>query len=579
MTSNAAGAGSSFLIADCGHTTTTAALFDVVAGRRRLLACASAPTTAGAPYFDVSAGVQEAVRRIEAITGRILLTQAGDIVRPVQPAGSGVDHFGATVSAAQPLHAVIGGLLEEVSVASARRALNTVYATEVEHLSLADTRDEETQVNALLSQEPDIIILTGGTDHGESQRLLRILETVELSLSLREVGKRPHVIFAGNRAMRERVSATLGNLTTVHVVANLRPTVQTEQLGELVSLIGNLYDEQKLDDLPGMGQVNSWSTYPPQLTARAFAQMVRYFGALYQGRVLGVDAGSDSVTVALADEQDLQLTIRSDLGLGRPIDRFLTPDAAQEVAAWLPRDGAAEGVADLLQTKALYPGAIPMTEEELQIEQALARYVLREAAQSAAENWGWADRNGGLPSYSLLLLRGQALTQSPRGGQTLLMALDALQPTGVFAVALDQYGVLPALGLLAQREPLAAVQILEGGVLLDLGWVIAPHGRVAEGQPLLRIQVEAESQGHLNVDVVGGDLMLLPLAPGEQAKLLLQPARRVDIGFGPGQSKKITIHGGTVGLVIDGRGRPLELPDDSEKRQSLLQRWRWDMGG
>jgi hypothetical protein len=579
MTTNAVGAGKSFLIADVGHTTTTVALFDAVAGRHRLLACASAPTTAATPYFDVTAGIQEAARRVEAITGRALLTQAGDILRPVQPSGSGVDHFGATVSAAQPLQAVIGGLLEEVSVASARRALNTVYATEVEHLSLADTRDEETQVNALLSQEPDVIILTGGTDQGESQRFLRILETVELSLSLREAGKRPQVIFAGNRAMRERVSAALGNYTTVHVAANLRPTVETEQLGELVTLIGNFYDEQKLGDYPGMGDVTSWSTYPPQLTARAFAQMVRYFGALYHERVLGVDAGSDSVTIALADADELQLSIRSDLGLGRPIGDFLTPGVVEEVSAWLAPDITAEAVSDLLHTKALYPASIPMTDEELQVEQALARYVLREAARSAAANWGWSDRGGGLPPFSLLLLRGQALTHAPRAGQTLLMALDALQPSGVFAVALDQYGVLPALGLLAQREPLAAVQTLEGGVLLDLGWVIAPRGRVSAGQPLLRVKVESESQGHLNVDVVGGDLMLLPLPPGEQADLLLQPARRVDIGYGPGQSKKITIHGGTVGLVIDGRGRPLELPDNAEKRQSLLQRWRWDMGG
>jgi hypothetical protein len=579
MTSSAAGAGKSFLIADCGHTTTTVALFDLVAGGHRLLACASAPTTAGTPYFDVTAGIQEAIHRVEAITGRTLLTQAGDIIQPVQPAGSGVDHFGATVSAAQPLQVVIGGLLEDVSVASARRALNTVYATEVEHLSLADTRDEETQVNALLSQEPDLIVLTGGTDHGESQRLLRILDTVELSLSLREVGKRPQVIFAGNRAMREPVSAALGNYTTVQVAANLRPTVETERLGELVTVIGDYYDEYKLGDLPGMGDVTSWSTYPPQLTARAFAQMMRYFGALYHDRVLGVDAGSDSATIVLAGEEELQLTIRSDLGLGRPIGDYLTPDVVKDVTSWLALDSLDEAVSNFLHTKALYPATIPMTDEELQIEQALTRYVLREAARSAAENWGWSDLGGGLPPFSLLLLRGQALTHTPRAGQTLLMALDALQPTGVFAVALDQYGVLPALGLLAQREPLAAVQILEGGVLLDLGWVIAPLGRVSSGQPLLRVQVEAESQGHLNVDVVGGDLMLLPLPPGEQANLLLQPARRVDIGYGPGQSKKITIHGGTVGLVIDGRGRPLELPDNAEKRQSLLQRWRWDMGG
>jgi hypothetical protein len=571
--------GKSFLIADCGHITTSVALFDAVAGRHRLIACAAAPTTTGTPLSDITIGIQQAVSRIEAITGRTLLTQSGDIISPVQPAGSGVDYFGATVSAAPPLRAVIAGLLEDVSVASARRALNSVYAAEVESVTLADTRDEETQINALLTQEPDVVILAGGTDDGDSKRLLRILDIVELSLGLREVGRRPQVIFAGTRALRERVTAELGSQTTVHVAANLRPTAETEQLGEVVTLVGSLYEELKLGELPGIGEVTSWSTYPPQPTARAFGQMIRYFGALYRDRVLGIDLGSDSVTVAAADNETLQLSVRSDLGMGQPIAELFTTQVAGEVASWLALDTSEGVLADFLHTKALHAGTVPMTEEELQIEQALARYLLREAVGSAAQNWGWSRNGAGIPSFSLLLLRGQALTQAPRGGQALLMALDALQPTGVFAVALDQYGVLPALGLLAQREPLAAVQILEGGVLLDLGWVVAPRGRVGTGQTLLRVKVDAERQGQLNVDVVGGDLMLLPLAPGEQAELVLEPARRVDVGFGRGQGKKITIHGGTVGLVIDARGRPLELPKDQEKRQALLQRWRWDMGG
>lgn len=571
--------GKSFLIADCGHTTTTVSLFDVVAGRHRLIACASAPTTTETPFSDITIGIQQAISRIEAITGRTLLTKSGDIISPVQPEGSGVDFFGATVSAAPPLRAVIGGLLEDVSVASARRALNTVYATEVESVTLADTRDEETQINALLAQEPDVVILAGGTDGGDSRRLLSILDVVELSLGLRDVGKRPQVIFAGNRSLRERVTAELGNQTTVHVAANLRPTAETEQLGDVVTLVGELYEELKLGELPGIGEVSSWSTYPPQPTARAFGQMIRYFGALYRDRVVGIDLGSDSVTVAAADEETLQLSVRSDLGMGRPIGEMLNPQVAGEVASWLALDTSQDALSDFLYTKAVHAGTVPMNEEELQVEQALARYLLREATGSAAQNWGWSQNGAGIPPFALLLLRGQALTQAPRGGQAMLMALDALQPTGVFAVALDQYGVLPALGLLAQREPLAAVQILEGGVLLDLGWVVAPRGRLGSGQTVLRVKVDAEKQGQLNVDVVGGDLMLLPLAPGEQAELVLEPARRVDIGFGPGKGKKITIHGGTVGLVIDARGRPLELPKEQEKRQALLQRWRWDMGG
>ncbi|MDT8304470.1 MAG: glutamate mutase L, partial [Anaerolineae bacterium] len=417
------------------------------------------------------------------------------------------------------------------------------------------------------------------TDNGDSKRLLGILDVVALSLGLREVGKRPQVVYAGNRALRERVTAELGSQTTVHVADNLRPTVETEHIGEVANLVNTLYEELKMAELPGFGEVVAWSSYPPQPTARAFSQMVRYFAALYQERVLGLDLGSNSVTIAVADEKNLQVAIHSNRGMGEPIAEFLDAGVVREIQKWLAIDVAEDTLADFLQTKALYPGTMPMTDEELQVEQALARYFLREAAGGAARNWAWPAAGSTVPPFALLLLRGQALTQAPRSAQALLMALDALQPTGVFAVALDQYGVLPALGLLALRHPLPAVQILEGGVLLDLGWVVAPRFRAAQGQTILRVRVNAEKQGQLNVEVAAGDLTLLPLAPGEQAELILEPSRRVDVGFGPGQGKTITIHGGTAGLVIDARGRPIELPKDQEERQALLQRWRWDMGG
>lgn len=569
----------SYLIADCGHTTTTVALFDRVAGRQRLVATGSTPTTAGSPAIDIAASIRLAIRHLEENTGRTLLAPSGDVMMPAQPSGSGVDYFGLTISAAPPLRAVIAGLVEDASVASARRALATIYAAEVDHITLADTRDEEAQVNALLAEQPDIIILTGGTDDGEGSRLLRILDTVDLALGLREGGKGPRVVYAGNRALREQVTAALGSQATTHVVSNVRPTLQTEQLAELSDLLGDLYQELKLDEVPGFDAVVSWQSYPAKPGARALGQMIRYFGALYRGRVLGLDVGSDSVTVAAADGDTLQLTVRTGMGMGRPLPALIDEAATAEILSWLPMEMTTSALRDFVHTKALYPGSIPMGEEELLLEQALTRYLMGRAIREAGETWEWARAGNGAPRFSLLLLRGQALTQNVRTGQALLMALDALQPTGVFSVALDQYGVLPALGLLAEREPLAVVQILEGGVLLDLGWVIAPNGRSSGRQSPLRVKVNAEAQGHLNVEVEPGELMLLPLAAGEKAELTLEPARGVDVGFGPGQGKKLTVHGGVLGLVIDARGRPLNLPAEEEERRETLRRWRWDMGG
>ena len=62
--------------------------------------------------------------------------------------------------------------------------------------------------------------------------------------------------------------------------------------------------------------------------------------------------------------------------------------------------------------------------------------------------------------------------------------------------------------------------------------------------------------------------------------LHLNARGRFDIGFGPGQGKKMTLTGGLVGgLVVDARGRPFTLPRDVADRRSLMRKWLWDMGG
>ena len=72
----------SYLIAECGTTNTTVALFDLAVGSYRLIAQATAPTTVGEPWLNIMEGVYLAIQRIEAITGRTLLTSQRKLITP-----------------------------------------------------------------------------------------------------------------------------------------------------------------------------------------------------------------------------------------------------------------------------------------------------------------------------------------------------------------------------------------------------------------------------------------------------------------------------------------------------------------
>lgn len=566
----------SYLVADCGRTTTTVTLFDMVEGRYRFIARGQALTTAAAPWFDLVRGVQQAISQISEATGRLLLTDQGILMRPTRPDGSGVDYFGAVVSAAEPLEALIVGLLEDVSVASARHALETIYAREVDHFSLADNRSQQAQIDAILKIKPDIILMAGGTDGGADQRLMDFVETVAMGIGMLDASLRPVVIYAGNNRLRPKAKELLSDVTSFHVADNVRPSLELEQITHVIGLVGEMYENRKIGVVPGIDEIMGWSTFPIMPTAHAFAGILEYFATLYKGRVMGLDIGSDSVTFVAAAPDELHLSVRSDLGMGQPMEHILSKVEPAAILEWVLSELSPNGLRDFIFTKALNPHTTPLTEDELHLEQAIARQMIRLVVDDAMDSWGWTGR---LPGINLLILRGGVITNTPRPGQAVLMVLDAVQPTGIFPLVIDRFSLLPAMGLLAAANPQLVVQVLNGGVLEDLGWVVAPTGRANPGDIILNVRMESEISGSIQIEVAYGTLEVLPLPPGQKAVLTLDPQRRFDVGAGPGRKRKVTVHGGSVGLIIDARGRPIRLPDEEAERRSQIRQWLWDLGG
>lgn len=45
------------------------------------------------------------------------------------------------------------------------------------------------------------------------------------------------------------------------------------------------------------------------------------------------------------------------------------------------------------------------------------------------------------------------------------------------------------------------------------------------------------------------------------------------MGAGKGKKVEAELHGGLVGIIIDGRGRPIEIPADEAKRVERVAQW------
>ncbi len=577
--------GESLLTVDVGAATTRAVLFDVVEGEYRLLANGSAPSTAEAPFKDVSEGVKNAIANLQAVTGRTLLDAERNLIMPAQPDGSGVDALVSTLSAGPVLKTIIVGLLADVSLESARRLAETTYTRIVDSIGLNDHRKVDQQIDSILRLRPDIVIVTGGSDGGASRSIHKMLEPVGLASYLLPQEKRPAVLFAGNQKLDDEVKELLANVTSaLHFGPNVRPSLDTEDLDPAARELAALYLNIRKSQLKGVETLEKWAGGHVLPTAYAEGRMMRFLGQIYGGTkgILGVDIGSSGAIVAAGFKEKTTLGVYPQFGLGENLPILLQYSSLEDILRWSTLDISSGVLRDFLYQKSLYPSSVPSTKEDQAISQAVARQALYLAVQTAKRDFppsAQVLKAGLLPSFEPILAGGGSLGDAPTPGQSLLLLLDAIQPVGVTTVILDRSDLLPILGAAASRNSILPVHVLESGAFQSLGTVVSVIATASYGALVLRAKLIYEDGNEARAEVKYGSLELLPLATGQSARLTLQPSHGADVGFGPGRGGTVRVTGGAMGVAIDGRGRPLTFPSDPGRRRDLIKKWFWTVGG
>ncbi len=319
------------LAVDIGSLNTRAALFDVVGDEYRFVARASALTTAEAPYNDVTAGVYNAVRELEGITGR-KLTEENRLIVPQRRDGSGLDLFIATSSAAPALRVAVAAVSSDISEPSALQAAESAYTHIVAHITLdegvkeipseddallskASTAWLQEQMDKLLAMPPEVVLIAGGIEGGPVAPLVRLAKVVagasreQASRAERaaRVNKQapgtPTAIYAGNSAAQDAVSETLKSVVEVRAVANLRPGLTIEQTGPAEEMMAGLYRERRVPQLPGYPVLSRWIEGAVVPTAESIRLIARYLYAHYGRETLIADVGASATSLYLANAE------------------------------------------------------------------------------------------------------------------------------------------------------------------------------------------------------------------------------------------------------------------------------------
>jgi hypothetical protein len=257
-------------------------------------------------------------------------------------------------------------------------------------------------------------------------------------------------------------------------------------------------------------------------------------------RALAASAASDALVVDVSEAMTSCVLARADglveavhavgIGIGVSADRVVARAGIDRVRRWLPWPMDAPALLERVFNRARWPGALPASEVALAIEMALAREAIGLALREASAAGFSVAAMRAAPN---VLVTGRAAS-FPRAAQTLIVAVDGLEPTGIASL---------------WREP-------DEGHAERVALVASLRTR---GIATLRF---AHAEGREEQRVSRGTVAVAPL----RGTVQISGAVR-----GVGDA-------GALGVVIDARGRPLALPHRDAERLPALGRWNAALG-
>lgn len=570
----------SILSVDFGSVHTRAVLFDLVEGRYQLLAVAETRSTDNFPVNDIAVGLDRVLRELTETTGRNFTGPDGRITTPENVNRVGVDVFTATASIGRPLRAVVVGLHPDLSVASAQRAASGTYVDVATAIHLADGRDMNDRLNAILLNTPDVIMIAGGTEGGAQSSVMALIDTVRLAITLIDKSRRPTIIFAGNSQLAAQLTSIFEGLTTLLIAQNVRPSADDERIESAQLQLArafDLYKEERSQDFAPIAATSAVGVLP---TAQGYRIVADYLGKTYAGGVALIDIGSAASVLAASFGGDVSTVIRSDLGLGHNALSLLKTVGTESIRRWLPFTIDENELYNYAANKMLRPATVPASLRDLYIEHSLMRAGMDILTKAARPTWTKTKLPG---QIGLIIGAGATLTKTGNPSYSALLMLDALQPVGISQLFSDSFGVIPALGAMASIESEAAVQVLDGANLEPLGTAISLAGVPGFDKNSIRVKILLDSGEVISQIVKGGHVWVYPLSIGQTATLRLRVGGR-GLSINGRRRLRIKVRGGTAGIIFDARGRRQNfestlLTADLKTRAMLMPLWAHEVTG
>ena len=277
----------------------------------------------------------------------------------------------------------------------------------------------------------------------------------------------------------------------------------------------------------------------------AIESAARALAAASRRATLVVDVTGANTSLVCASGATV-IAAHSHMGIGPGADRVVARAGLDRVRRWIPRPIDAPALLERVFNRARWPDAVATSPLTLALEMSLAREAIAHLVRDA--------RRAGLDVDAIrgaeIVVATGDLARLPRPAQTALVAIDGLAGEGTQLITRELADALIVQGAIATRAASADVAGTTEAIALVL--TVAPKRSTTV--------TVTDANGTVEERVGRGALFLVPTTG--QAQIALS-----------GQTERYTASGLSLGVIVDARGRPLELPQRDAERVPVIARW------
>lgn len=552
------------IITDVGSTTTKARLLTISEDQWHIIGKVETPTTVEAPAEDVMKGLLNSIELLERLCGVTLLENDQSKLLPDITMLS-------TSSAGGGLQMVVCGQVSHISAKSAQRAALGGGAILLDTFSPDDQMTLQKRIDRLEILRPDMILLSGGVEGAEPGTFL-----IEMCDFIREANPKPKfgygyrlpIIYAGTSQGIDLVKDLLGDNFTVTITENLRPDFHIENLAPARNAIQSLFVEHVMSQAPGysnLGDIVSDEVLP---TPVAVGEILQALSGAQKVNVLAVDIGGATTDIFTVVNGEFIRSVSANYGMSYSIANVAMKAGWERIAYWLPQEACInqEKAMEQVGNKLLIPTTLPASDDELLVEQALAREAVRLAfldhleiaklktpAQGFFSNLSQSQiKEIRISDFQVIIGSGGVLSNAPEQEQAAVILIDSLLPEGWVELLLDNRFVMPHLGVFSKHDRKAALDLLQREGLISLGTLLAPLGKGELGTPSFQVKGKLEDGKYIDETVCWGEIKRVPLALNKTARLHVSTMNGAKWPY----PNNLTVKGGVSGIILDARGRP-----------------------